>query len=82
MILPCHLNSSYIFSLFTGYEYDIFEVISNLSAQGTKFGGISFKKLNSAEFMEFVFFQVCIGVCRTALAIPGNIIFFIFFKTK
>ena len=39
-----------------------FEVISNLHVQGSKFskkfdkfGGKSFKNLNSAEFMEFVF---------------------------
>ena len=50
------------FASFTGYEDDIFEVISNLHVQKSKFegkiykfGGKSQKKLNSAEFMEFVF---------------------------
>ena len=50
------------FALFTDYEDDYFEVISNLHVQGSKvggkinkFGGRSFKKLNSTEFMEFVF---------------------------
>ena len=50
---------------FTGYENDTFEVISNLHAQVSKFGGQfekfggkSVKKFNSAEFMELVFFQV------------------------
>ena len=50
------------FALFTDYEDDIFEVISNLHVQGskfggkmTKFGGKSFKMLNSTEFIEFVF---------------------------
>ena len=32
------------FASFTGYEYDIFEVISKLKVQGSKFGGKSFKK--------------------------------------
>ena len=47
---------------FTGYENDIFRVISYLHFQGSKiggkmdqFGGKSKKKLNSTEFMEFVF---------------------------
>ena len=43
-------------ALFTDYEDDIFEVISNLHVQGSKFGGKSKKKLNSTEFMELVFF--------------------------
>ena len=49
------------FASFTGYEDDIFEVIFNLHIQGSKFGGKfyqfggkSFKKLNSAEFMDFL----------------------------
>ena len=47
---------------FMDYENYIFEVISYLQVQGskfggkiTKFGGKSKKKLNSTEFMEFVF---------------------------
>ena len=51
-----------MFLSFTGYGYDIFEVIFNLHVQGSKFGGKfdnfsekPFKKLNSTEFMEFVF---------------------------
>ena len=50
------------FGSFIGYEDGILEVISNLHVQGAKFGwkkdkfgGKSIKKLNSAEFMEFVF---------------------------
>ena len=64
-----YYNAIYIpFTLFAssmGYEDDILEFISNLYAQGTKVGGKrtnfcgkSFKKVNSAEFMEFVFFPV------------------------
>ena len=47
---------------FTGYEDGILEVVSNLHIQESKFGGKinkfggkSFKKLNSAEFMELIF---------------------------
>ena len=50
------------FASFTGYEEYICEVISNFHVEGSKFGakfdkfsGKSFKLLNSAEFMEFVF---------------------------
>ena len=50
------------FASFTGYEDDIFEVISKSHVEGSKFGGQigkfggkSRKQLNSAEFMEFVF---------------------------
>ena len=56
------------FASFTGYECDIFEVISYLLIQGSKFGekiekfgGKSFLKLNSAEFMEF-FFSKSVGI--------------------
>ena len=59
MILSCYSHSIYIF---TGYEDDILEVSSNLHVQESKFGGKmykfggkSFTKLNSAEFIEFVF---------------------------
>ena len=62
MILPCYLHSIYIFASFIGYENYIFEVFSILHIQESKFGRNmykfgekSFKKLNSAEFMEFVF---------------------------
>ena len=62
MIIPCYLHSIYIFASFTGYGDDIFEVISNFHVQGSKFGGKfdkfggkSLKRLNSAEFMEFIF---------------------------
>ena len=48
--------------MFTDYEDDICEDIYNLHVHGSKsggkiykFGGKSFKKLNSTEFMEFVF---------------------------
>ena len=50
------------FASFTDYEDDIFETISNLHVQRSKFGGkkqiwwkIFFKKLNSTVFMKFVF---------------------------
>ena len=56
-----YLVFTYVLS-FTGCEYDIFEVISNLHRQGYNFGGKfdkfsgkPFRKLNSAEFMEFIF---------------------------
>ena len=46
------------FASFTGYEDDIFEVISNLHVQGSKcgeifykFSGKSFKKSNFVEFI-------------------------------
>ena len=62
MILPCNLNIIYIFATSTGYENDILKVISSLQVQESifckkiyKFGGKSFKKLNSVEFMELVF---------------------------
>ena len=53
------------FATFTGYEDDIFEVISNFHVQEFKFGGNIYKfrkkkkkkkkKVNFAEFREFVF---------------------------
>ena len=50
--------------MFIGYEGDILEVISNLPVSGVKFGGKkkklaekSVKKLNFAEFTDFVFFK-------------------------
>ena len=50
------------FASFTGFEDVIFEVVSNFHIQGStlvgkfeKFGGKSVLKLNSAEFIEFVF---------------------------
>ena len=47
------------FTSFTGYEYDIFRIISYLHVQGSKIGGkmdqFDGKKVNFAEFMEFVF---------------------------
>ena len=49
-------------ALYTDYQDDIFEVISNLHVHGSKFGGKinkfggkSFRKLNLTEFMEFFF---------------------------
>ena len=65
----CYHHAIYIvltyFASFTGYGDDIFEGISNLHVQGSKFGGKlekfggkPLKKLNAAEFMEFVFSQV------------------------
>ena len=70
-LLTWYYHAIYIvvtyFASFTGYEGDIFEVISNLQVQESKFGGKfdkfdeknNFKKFDSAEFMEFVFVQVC-----------------------
>ena len=66
------------FALFIGYEDDIFEVISNLHVQGSKFGvkfgGKSFFfKLNSAELMEFVFFQVLWSEIQSPQSNPFSI---------
>ena len=63
-----YYNATYIlftnFASFIGYEDKILEGISNftfqepnLAEKKDKFGGKSFKKLNSAEFTEFVFFK-------------------------
>ena len=56
------------FASFTGYEDNIFKVSSYLHVQRCKFGGKidkfgkkSFLKLNSVEFMEFVFSKS--GIC-------------------
>ena len=63
---------------FIGYEDDILEVISNLHVQGAKcgkkknFDGKSFKKLNSVEFMEFVFFQVCLLVLSGQISVGAQ----------
>ena len=50
MILPCYLHSIYIvftyFASFTGYEDDMFEVISNLHILESKFG----KNLDKFDF--------------------------------
>ena len=58
----------------TGYEDDIFEVNSNLHDQEFKFGGYIYKfdreKMNSAEFMEFVF-------SKSADWLVNNYIFYI-----
>ena len=57
-----------LYTSFTGYEHDILRVISYLHFQRSKIGGKmdqfggkseEKKKVNSTEFMEFVFFQVC-----------------------
>ena len=62
MLLQCYLHTIYNFASFIGYENNILEVISNLNVQWPKFGGKKdklggkyFLKLNSAEFMEFIF---------------------------
>ena len=62
MILQCIYKLFTYFASFIGYEGDILEVTSNLHLQGAKFGGKrdkfggkSFKRLNSAEFIELVF---------------------------
>ena len=62
MILPYFLLVFTYFASFTNYKDDIFEVISNFPLQESKFGGTIYKfggksknKLNSAEFMKFVF---------------------------
>ena len=64
------------FASFTGYEDDIYEVISNLHVQGSKFGGKfekfggkSFLKMNSVEFMEFVFPKSVVELNREGSAI-------------
>ena len=55
------------FALFTDYEDDIFEVISNLHVQGSKFGGKinkfggkSKKKVELHGVHGVCFFQVCL----------------------
>ena len=62
-----HYHTIYLvfayFASFTDYEDDIFEVVSNLHFQGSKFGGKIYrfgekferKKSNSTEFTELVF---------------------------
>ena len=40
MILPCYYIVLTYFALLTGYENDMFEVISNLEVKGSKFGEI------------------------------------------
>ena len=79
------------FASFTGYEDDILEVISNLNVQRLKyggkmekFGGKSFKKLNSVEFVDFVFFLVwplgldliCLSLALKLLSPVNYLIFF------
>ena len=61
-MLPYYYWVFTYFASFTYYEDDIIEVISNFHIQGVKIGGKknkfgrkSFKKLNFAEFMEFIF---------------------------
>ena len=57
-----HIVLTY-FASFTGYDDDIFKVLSSLKAQGSKLGRkfdkfgefILIRILNSAELMEFVF---------------------------
>ena len=62
MILPGYLIVFTYFASFKGYEDDIYEVISNLQVLRCKFGGKmdqfggkSFLKLNSVEFMKLFF---------------------------
>ena len=62
MILPYFYRVPKYVALFTGYKDDIFEVISSSPVQESKFGGYiykfggkSFKKLNSAGFMDMYF---------------------------
>ena len=61
MILQCYLHSIYISASFTGYEDDIFKVISNLHVQGSKFGG-EFEKFGGNFFKKI---KLCgfHGVC-------------------
>ena len=49
MILPYYNLSNYIFASFTDYKGDIFEVISNLHVQGSKFAE---KLTNLAENLK------------------------------
>ena len=65
-----HIVFTY-FTSFTGYEDDIFRFISFLHIQGSKiggkmdqFGGKSKKKLNSVEFMEFIFSKSDYNECK------------------
>ena len=72
------------FASFTGYEDDIFKVISNLHVEGSKFGRKNYKfgekslkKLNSMEFMDFFSFKSA-TMCRrhrvvtVAVAVTGD----------
>ena len=64
MILTYNLLIIYIFFIITDYEDDIFEVISNLHVQGSKFGGNFFFAENLLKKVELhgvhgvSFFQV------------------------
>ena len=55
MILPCYLQIMTYFASFTGYEDDIFEVISNLHTQGSTFGG-KFDKFGGKSFFKI---EIC-----------------------
>ena len=72
-----YYNAIYIvftyFASFTSYEEDIFEVISNLHVQGSKFdekfdkfGGKPLRKLNSVEFMKLVIFKSVLTMMTTS----------------
>ena len=56
-----YLVLTYI-ALLTDYEYDIFEVISNLHVQGSAFGGI-IKKIGRKCFLKKVELHGVHGVC-------------------
>ena len=80
------LFTYYLHILHHLYEDDNLPVISNLHVQEAKFvgkkdkfGGKSFKKLNSTEFMKFVFPSLCYLVwCMAVLfgLVQGSVICF------
>ena len=77
MMLQCHL-----YTILIGYENDILN--SNLHVKGAKFGGKqdkfgrkSSKKLNSADFMEFVFSKSVCHMSRFTCHVSP--IFYIYF---
>ena len=84
MILQCHLYTIYLFASLTGYENYILD--SNLHFKGAKFGGKldkfgrkSSKKLNSADFMEFVFSKSVCHVSRVTCHVSPIFYIYIFF---
>ena len=81
----CYHHAIYMvftyFAPFTSYEDDFLEVISNLNVleskfdgKNFKFGGKSFKKLNAAELMEFVFSKSALhcNALRRSVTICGS----------
>ena len=58
MILPCYLHSIDIYALFTGYEDDIFEVISNFARSELQIWRKIFNKIELRWVHGVCFFLV------------------------